>query len=158
MARPNIYDAAFDYGEDDPEGFRASVVEVGQEAGGSELSVRLFEIQPGQNLCPYHYEYVEEWLIVLDGEAAVRTPDGQQMLNRGDVMVFPIGPDGAHQVSARGETPARVLMFSSARTPAVAVYPDSDKIGVWPGNEADSLMVRRADGRVPYFEGEIPES
>ena len=28
-------------------------------------------------------------------------------------------------------------MWSSAREPAVAVYPDSDKIGVWPGNSDD---------------------
>jgi hypothetical protein len=51
---------------------------------------------------------------------------------------------------------ARVLMFSSAREPAVAVHPDSGKIGVWPGNSDDELMVRRADGGVPYFDGEAP--
>jgi hypothetical protein len=45
-------------------------------------------------------------------------------------------------------------MFSSAREPAVAVYPDSDKVGVWPGNSDDELMVRRSDGDVPYFDGE----
>lgn len=49
-----------------------------------------------------------------------------------------------------------MLMFSSAREPAVAVYPDSGKIGVWPGNSVDELMVRRADGGVPYFDGEAP--
>jgi hypothetical protein len=36
----------------------------------------------------------------------------------------------------------------------VAVYPDSDKVGVWPGNDADNLMLRRADGDVPYYDGE----
>ncbi len=36
----------------------------------------------------------------------------------------------------RSDASARMLMFSSARVPAVSVYPDSDKIGVWPGNEA----------------------
>jgi hypothetical protein len=45
-------------------------------------------------------------------------------------------------------------MFSSAREPAVAVYPDSDKIGVWPGRREDSVMLRRADGNVDYWEGE----
>jgi hypothetical protein len=47
-----------------------------------------------------------------------------------------------------------VLMFSSAQEPQVAVYPDSDKIGVWPGTDDDSLMLRRADGRVDYYDGE----
>jgi hypothetical protein len=34
-------------------------------------------------------------------------------------------------------------MFSSARVPAVSVYPDSNKIGVWPGNEVDELVFKR---------------
>jgi hypothetical protein len=33
------------------------------------------------------------------------------------------------------------------------VYPDSDKLGVWPGNEADALIFRR-DTAVPYSHGE----
>ena len=45
-------------------------------------------------------------------------------------------------------------MFSSAREPAVAVYPDSDKIGVWPGNEDDRVMLHRRDGAVDYYDGE----
>ena len=48
----------------------------------------------------------------------------------------------------------RSMMFSSAREPAVAVYPDSDKIGVWPGNPEDEVMLRRADGAVGYWDGE----
>jgi hypothetical protein len=46
------------------------------------------------------------------------------------------------------------MMWSSSREPAVAVYPDSDKIGVWPGHEGDELMLRRADGAVDYWYGE----
>jgi hypothetical protein len=41
-----------------------------------------------------------------------------------------------------------------AREPAVAVYPDRDKIGVWPGNPDDEVMLRRADGNVDYWAGE----
>jgi hypothetical protein len=45
-------------------------------------------------------------------------------------------------------------MFSSDPDLAVAVYPDSDKIGVWTGNPDDKLMLKRADGQVAYWEGE----
>jgi hypothetical protein len=45
-------------------------------------------------------------------------------------------------------------MFSSAREPSVAVYPDSDKIGVWTGNPDDDVMLRRSDAGIPYFDGE----
>jgi hypothetical protein len=55
----------------------------------------------------------------------------------------------------RAEQPARLIMFSSSREPAVAVYPDSDKIGVWPGDNGDTVMLRRGDGRVPYYDGEV---
>ena len=66
---------------------------------------------------------------------------GEQPLERGAVVCFPSGPDGAHKVLNRGEHAAHVLMFSSAREPAVAIYPDSDKIGIWPGNEADNVIL-----------------
>ena len=73
---------------------------------------------------------------------------------RGDLVCFPAGPAGAHKLTNRSAAVARTLMFSSAREPAVVVYPDSDKIGVWPGTDADSIMVSRADGAVDYWEGE----
>jgi hypothetical protein len=44
-------------------------------------------------------------------------------------------------------------MFSSARVPAVSVYPDSDKIGVFPGDEQDELIFRRGTA-VPWADGE----
>jgi hypothetical protein len=46
-----------------------------------------------------------------------------------------------------------VLLFSSARAPAVSVYPDSDKIGVFPGAEADDLIFKRGTA-VLWAEGE----
>jgi uncharacterized cupin superfamily protein len=63
-------------------------------------------------------------------------------------------PDGAHKLTGSGEQAVRVLMFSSASEPAVSVYPDSDKIGVWVPGDADNVMLRRADGSVGYYEGE----
>ncbi len=52
----------------------------------------------------------------------------------------------------RGESTA-MMMFSNDRAPAVTVYPDSDKIGVWPGDEANALIFKRSTA-VPYSEGE----
>ena len=47
----------------------------------------------------------------------------------------------------------RVLMFSTRNPVAVAVYPDSDKIGIWTGSDDDNIMVRRTSG-VDYYDGE----
>jgi uncharacterized cupin superfamily protein len=116
-------------------------------------SMFIYDLEPGGSSSPYHYEYEEEWLLVIDGTVVVRTPDGERTLARGEIVCFPAGPAGAHKVMNRSDAPARTLMFSRARLPAVSVYPDSDKLGVWPGNEADALIFRR-DTAVPYSHGE----
>jgi uncharacterized cupin superfamily protein len=154
VAHPNIFSAPFEYDDADPEGYRSGMARIGKASGGGELAVKLYEVPPGQSVCPYHYEYVEEWLMVLDGTLDLRRPGEVEVVGRGDVVCFPQGPEGAHKLSNRSDAPARIVMFSSAREPAVAVYPDSDKLGVWPGNDADKLMVRRADGQVGYYDGE----
>jgi hypothetical protein len=38
--------------------------------------------------------------------------------------------------------------------PAVAVYPDSDKVVVWTGNDDDHVILHRRDGDVGYYDGE----
>jgi uncharacterized cupin superfamily protein len=154
VTRANVFTSEFEYDGDDPDGYRAGIARVGQQAGGDELAVKLFEIPPGQSLCPYHYEYVEEWLIVLDGAVTVRVPGGDQQLARGDIACYAAGPAGAHKVACAGAEAARILMFSSAAEPAVAVYPDSDKIGVWPGRDEDRVMLRREDGQRDYYDRE----
>jgi len=143
MKTVNIFSAQ------DPEGR----VDVARALESTALAMYIDDLAPGQAGSPYHYEYEEEWLLVVDGAVVVRTPDGEQTLGRGDLVRFPAGPDGAHKVINRSESPARTLMFSSARVPAVSVYPDSDKIGVWSGNEADDLIFRRGTA-VPWSDGE----
>jgi uncharacterized cupin superfamily protein len=154
MDRGNIFTGTYEYDDADPPGWKGAVNRVGRQSGGAELIVKAFELPPGERLCPYHYEYVEEWLILLQGTLRLRTPDGTEDLVPGDVVCFPKGPDGAHQVRTTGETTARFVMFSSAATPSVAVYPDSDKVGVWADNDRDDFMFRRGDGSVQYYEGE----
>ena len=46
-------------------------------------------------------------------------------------------------------------MYSTVRHPAATVYPDSDKIAVWTGNDDDNLIVPRTGG-VDYWSGETP--
>jgi uncharacterized cupin superfamily protein len=118
-------------------------IDVGRALRSSETAMYIYDLSPGQAQCPYHYEYNEEWLLVVAGTIVLREPDGERTLERGDLVCFPSGPPGAHQITNRSESPARTLMFSSSRVPAVSVYPDSNKIGVWPGNESDDLVFRR---------------
>ena len=128
-------------------------IDVGRAVGGEATTMFVYELSPGTSSCPYHYEYEEEWLLVVDGTIVVRAPDGERTLERGDLVRFPPGPAGAHKAMNRSESPARMLMFASARVPAVSVYPDSDKIGVWPGDESNDLVFKRGTA-VPWGEGE----
>src|SRR2546423_9550383 len=96
----------------------------------------------------------EGWLAVRGGRPALRRPHGSQKLAPGDVVCFPPGPEGAHKVTNRTEETVRVLMVSTRNDPSVAVYPDSDKVGVWPGGGAKGLMLHRRDGNVDYWDGE----
>jgi uncharacterized cupin superfamily protein len=128
-------------------------VDVARAVGSAATLMFIYDLAPGQSQSPYHYEYAEEWLLVVDGTVVLRAPDGEHTLERGDLLCFAPGPAGAHKLTNRSESPARTLMFSSSASPAVSVYPDSDKIGVFPGTEVDELVFRRATA-VPWSDGE----
>ena len=154
VRRVNLGEAEIGFDGDDPEGFRAGMARFGPQLGAKRTGSSLYEIPPGEALCPYHYEHAEEeWRLVREGEPTVRAPDGQHRLRPLDLVFFPTGPVGAHRVQNDSEAPVRVLMYSDLRYPAATVYPDSDKIAVWTGNKADDVIVERSSG-VDYFEGE----
>jgi uncharacterized cupin superfamily protein len=127
-------------------------IDVGRATGSTETLMFIYDLAPGQSSSPYHYEYDEEWLLVVDGTIVVRTPNGEHTLERGDLARFPAGPAGAHKVMNRSDAPARTLLFSSSRGLAVSVYPDSDTIGVWAGGENDLVFER--SNAVPWARGE----
>ena len=155
MRAINIHEASFELEGDEPEGYATGEALAVRGLEPTQITVRLFEAAPGQTVCPYHYEYKEEWLLLVSGTLELRDPDGRHPLRAGDLVRFPLGPEGAHQVTNRGDQPARLLMWSDRSWPEIAVYPDSDKIGAWSGNEADEVMLLRRDGHAGYYEGEV---
>jgi uncharacterized cupin superfamily protein len=149
-----IGEAKFEYDREDPEGFRSGMARVGPTLGAEQTGTTVYELPPGQALCPYHYEHAEEeWLLVLEGRPTVRDPEGTHQLEPLDLVFFPTGPDGAHGVKNDTDEPVKVLMYSDFRYPAATVYPDSDKIAVWTRDRADNLIARRSSG-VDYWDGE----
>ena len=150
MRRFNVHsDVEYD---PEPDGYRAGYAKLHPEIGAATLFGGLFELPPGQSGRPYHYESGEEWLLVVHGRITVRHPDGEEELQAGDLVCFPAGPDGAHKVTNRGDANARVLLVSTRTSPAVAVYPDSDKVGVIP-DWGERVFVRREAG-VDYYDRE----
>lgn len=86
---------------------------------------------------------------MLAGRPTVRDPHGDHQLERGDTVCFPEGPDGAHKADS-----VRVPMLSTMRLPSVAIYPDSEKIGVWSAPGAREGLYRR-ETTVDYYDREV---
>jgi uncharacterized cupin superfamily protein len=146
----NLYDLATELDDDDPAGYQAGMARIGAALGASSLGMSVYDLAPGNSICPYHYEQPEEeWLFVLAGRPTLRVPDGEHELEAGDVVCFPAGPDGAHKVTNRGSEPVRVAMLSTKSETGVAVYPDSNKVGVFP-----LRRFFRIEDAVGYWEGE----
>lgn len=154
MRRVNIAVPTYEYDAEDPPGFKAGVARLGKLLGATESGISVYDLPPGEAVCPYHYEVgEEEWLLVLQGNPTLRHPEGSEVLDPWDVVCFPRGPEGAHGVRNEADALAKVLMFSTVVTPTATVYPDSDKVGIWTGDPETDLLVRRESG-VDYYEGE----
>lgn len=156
MKKINLSELEFEYDGEDPEGYKAGMSRFGPSIGAAMLGASVYVLPPGQSICPYHYEYGnEEWAIVLEGRPILRHPGGEEEVGPMDVICFPNGPDGAHKFTNRTEETVRVMLLSTKNDPALAVYPDSDKIGAWPGPEfrEDHILVRR-ESNTHYYDGE----
>jgi uncharacterized cupin superfamily protein len=154
MKRINIAAPKFEYDGEDPEGFRAGMARLGKTLGAEQTGISVYELPPGQAICPYHYEFgEEEWLLVLEGTPTLRHPEGSDHLDPWDVVLFPRGPEGAHRIGNETEETVRVLMFSDVVHPTGTYYPDSDKIGIWSGDSETDRLFRRDSG-VGYYDGE----
>jgi uncharacterized cupin superfamily protein len=149
----NIFHGPTDTGPDgsEPPGYRCSAARLGPRLGASRLGMTVYDLPPGEAICPYHFEWTdEEWLIVVSGRPTLRSPEGERELEPGEVVCFPAGPGGAHSVRAAAEA-ARVAVFSTRNEFGIAEYPDSDKVGVWAGDA--HYMLRRSD-HLEYWDGE----
>jgi uncharacterized cupin superfamily protein len=156
MDRANIFAPQFHYDDTDPDGYRAGMYRFGTTLGASQMGASVYELPAGQSICPYHYECgEEEWLVVLAGRPTVRHPGGSEELEPGDTVCFPAGADGAHKVTNATDETVRVLMWSTIRHPAIAVYPDSNKVGVWSGPGQRVGMFHAETGNIDYFDREV---
>jgi uncharacterized cupin superfamily protein len=159
-ARPNAFSPEFEP-ERDVDGFRCSRARLGRQAGNRQLGASLYELPPGQATFPYHFHVAnEELLIVMQGRPSLRSPDGWRELAEGEVVSFPPGASGAHQVANRGSSPARVLVLAEMNAPELAVFPDSGKVGAFevaPGHPDEGLeLFLPQEAAVGYWEGEAP--
>ena len=92
MSDDNIWTDEWDAGED----WSGGGVKAKRLPRTERLGATVYELGPG-NFSVYHFHHAaEELLVVLDGEMTLKTEEGERLVRRGDVVMFPIGPPGAH--------------------------------------------------------------
>jgi uncharacterized cupin superfamily protein len=145
VLRFNLHAPEFDRSSE-RERYRWRAASVGKAVGAEQIGARLYELGDGERSHPYHFHHaVEEWLLTVAGSPRVRTPDGERVLRAGDIICFPAGPGGAHQVTG----PGTVLILSESRALDAVEYPESGKLELLP----QGAVFRSADA-VDLWEGE----
>lgn len=155
MSGQNIERAAFEEVGERP-GFRCRRTRIGRELGCERVGLSLFELPPGEAAYPYHWHTTEEELVVVvEGRPTLRTPEGLRELEQGEVVRFPLGEEGAHQVLNRSGEPVRFLAFANQQADIV-VYPDSGKLLAGDrGLRGTGLRkIFRLEDAVGYWDGE----
>ena len=115
--------------------------------------VSIYEIPPGKAAYPYHYHHKnEETFYILQGEGMLKTPEGERKVATGEMLFFPTGPEGAHKLTNTSETEDLIYIdFDVVHDVDIAVYPDSDKIGIW---GMGINQVYPTSSAVDYYDGE----
>jgi uncharacterized cupin superfamily protein len=114
------------------------------------LNFDLRQLNPDEYSAPYHFHrYAEELFMILSGSATLRTPDGFEIVNNGDLIFFEKGETGAHQLYNHTTETCVYLDIRTYIGYDIAEYPDSDKILLAP-----SFEIFNKDSKAGYFDGE----
>ncbi len=98
---------------------------------GERLGSSLYELRPNTTGGLYHFHHGnEELLVVLRGRPTLRTPEGERVLEEGEVVHFGLGAAGAHQVKNPTPETVRYLMVSNLASPDAVEYPDTRQLSV----------------------------
>lgn len=149
----NLYGEQWDRVADRP-GWRSKDGWVGAHIGAELIGGSVYELEPGCRLWPYHTHHAnKDWLLVVRGRPTLRTREGEHELEEGDVVAFPRGEAGAHQVINRTETAIRVLMLSTMIQPEIVEYIDSGKLGARDA-KGERILLARPGPTLDYWDGE----
>ena len=124
----NLADGELEEGPD--RRFRTAA--VGGRLGAELLGASVYEIEPGQSTWPYHFHHAaDEVLVVVSGRITLRTPAGERAVERGEVVRFAPGPDGAHEERNESDGAARFLIFGPRPQLEVTEEPDTGTVNVY---------------------------
>jgi uncharacterized cupin superfamily protein len=127
---PNIHEPDFDVDHDDaPYVWRRA--RLGRAAGAQRLGASLFALPPGSTTFPLHaHLHNEELLVVLSGTPTLRTLEDERLLATGEVVAFPAGRAGAHELRNDNDDEVRLLIVSTMVAPEINLFPDTGELWV----------------------------
>jgi uncharacterized cupin superfamily protein len=100
---------------------------LGDAVGLTKIGVNLTTLPPGKESSMRHFHTLEdEFVFVLEGEVALRTDEGEQILTAGVCAGFPAGVSNGHHLVNRSDRPARYLELSNRDETDLPEYTDDD--------------------------------
>ena len=124
---------------------------------GNKSNIAFLRIPPKKAAFPLHYhEYSEETFYILSGVGRLILKDGEnRIVSAGDIVFFPAGEEGAHQIVNNSDTEDLVYLDFDTYMPLdITYYPGKDKIGIF-GETFTGVLKKSAT--VGLFEGEAIE-
>ena len=100
---------------------------LGDPLGLTDFGVNLVRLEPGAWSSQRHWHsHEDEFLLVLEGDLALVTDEGETALSPGMAAGFSAGAENGHHLVNRGETAATYLEVGDRRPQDEARYPDID--------------------------------
>lgn len=100
---------------------------LGAAAGLSEIGVSQVVLEPGALSSQRHWhEGIDEFVVVIDGEAMLVEDDCETLLGPGDCAAFPKDVADGHHLVNRSDRPCTFLAIDNRRGEGDCHYPDID--------------------------------
>ncbi len=108
----------------------------------NKLYCDLYEIPPGKANWPLHYHTCnEEAFYIMAGHGEVVTESGVLKVRAGDILRFPAGEKGVHQLKNTSERETlKYLDFGTTNLPDVVFMPADNKIELFAGQSGHDKM------------------
>ena len=100
---------------------------LGKAAGLTEIGVSHVVLEPGAWSSQRHWhEGLDEFVVVLDGEAVLVEEGEETLLRAGDCAAFPKDVANGHHLVNRSDRPCAFLAIDNRRGEGDCHYPDAD--------------------------------
>ncbi len=104
---------------------------LGEVCNSKHMMFDIRQLEPGKYSFPYHFHHnAEELMMIVSGSLTMRTAEGFQVVNKGELVFCEVGETGVHQFYNHTDAPCIYLDIRTTPGIDVTVYPDSGKVNI----------------------------